>query len=94
MALPEPRLAAGVKVAVSVVLVGLAMALRVPVPRVAVTSLRSNPSGASENVKVRVAVWPVDSAAVLLLTVTVGARVSMLMAGDDPAKPGLPTASV
>ena len=87
-------MAAGVKVAVRVVLVGLARALRVPVPLVAVTSLRSNPSGVSLNVKVRVAVWPVDSAVVLLLTVTVGARVSMLMAGDDPAKPLLPARSV
>ena len=87
-------MAAGVKVAVRVVLVGLARALRVPVPLVAVTSLRSNPSGVSLNVKVRVAVWPVDSAVVLLLTVTVGARVSMLMVGVSPAPPRLPAASV
>ena len=85
-------MAAGVKVAVRVVLVGLARALRVPL--FVTRSLRSNPSGVSLNVKVRVAVWPVDSAVVLLLTVTVGARVSMLMVGVSPAPPRLPAASV
>ena len=90
--MPEARLAAGVKVAVRVVLVGLARALRVPL--VAVTSTRSNPTGASENVKVMVAVAPAFRVVTDDAMVTVGATVSMVMAGDDPAPPGLPTASV
>ena len=92
--MPEARLAAGVKVAVRVVLVGLARALRVPVPLVAVTSLRSNPSGVSLNVKVMVAVAPAFRVVTDDAMVTVGARVSMVMAGDDPAPPGLSAASV
>ena len=92
--MPEARLAVGVKVAVRVFVPVTVRRLRLPVPRVAVTSMRSNPTGASENVKVMLAVWPSRSAVVDDEMVTVGAEVSMLMSGVSPASPPLLAASM
>lgn len=64
------------------------------VPPVVLMALASNPWGDSEKVNVMVAVWPICKLLVLLLTVTLGARVSALMTGARPEPPPLPAASV
>ena len=51
-------------------------------------------TGASLKLKLSVAVWPLLSFARLLVIASVGATVSMLIAGDAPAPPRLPAASV
>ena len=84
-----PATAPAVKIAVRTVPVPL-MAPRVP--RVAATAEKAG--GTSVKVKVMVAVAPAFKSEADDVMVTVGATVSMLMAGDDPAPPGLPTASV
>ena len=93
LALPEVVFVVGVKVAVYTF--GSAVTVGVPkVPPVTKTSAAANPVGASLKVKVMVAVSPALTALTLLVMASVGARVSMLMAGVVPAPPLLPAASV
>ena len=66
----------------------------VSAPPVVVTSAAVKPVGASEKVKVTVAVSPDLTAATLLVMASVGARVSMVIVGVVPAPPLLPAASV
>jgi len=96
LALPEARLAVGVKVAVRV----KPEPLMVPnVPPLTTTSpvlpfqVKVEP-GSSLKVKVMVAVSAALSALTLLVMASVGASVSMLMLGVVPAPPVLPAASV
>ena len=95
-ALPEARPAVGVKVAVRV----RPLPLRAPkVPLLTTTSpfVPSQvklPPGSSLKVKVMVAVCPALRVGVLLVIASVGARVSMLMAGVTPAPPSFPARSV
>ena len=90
MTLAVPPVAPAVKIAVRTVPVPL-MAPRVP--RVAAAAV--NPVGASLlKVKVMVAVAPAFKSEADEMMVTVGATVSMVMAGVRPAKPALPAASV
>ena len=89
--MPEARPGVGVKVAVRVRPVPL---MAPSVPPVVVMSASANPIGASLKVKVIVAVSPAFTAATLLVMASVGASVSMLRIGDDPAPPALPAASV
>ena len=89
MTLAVPASVPAVKIAVRTVPVPL-MAPRLP--RVAATAEKAG--GTSVKVKVMVAVAPAFKSEADDVMVTVGATVSMLMAGDDPAPPGLPTASV
>ena len=49
--------------------------------------------GSSLKVKLMVAVWPDRSPLLLLLMASVGASVSMTIAGVAPAPPGFPAAS-
>jgi len=96
LALPEARLAVGVKVAVRVNPVPL-MAPKVPPLTTTSPALPSHVKvepGASLKVKVMVAVSPALSALTLLVMASVGASVSMLMLGVVPAPPVLPAASV
>ena len=69
-------------------------AMTLKVPPAVVISLSINPVGASLKVKVMVAVAPAFKSEADDVMVTLGARVSMLMAGVTPAVPGLPAASV
>ena len=91
LALPEAKLAVGVKVAVRVRPVPL-MALKVP--PVVTMSLSTKPTGVSLKVKVIVAVSPALRVLTLLVIARVGARVSMLMLGVVPAPPVFVAASV
>ena len=59
-----------------------------------VTSAALKPTGVSLKLKLMVAVCPALSVLALLVMVSVGATVSMLMAGVAPAAPLLPAASV
>ena len=88
LALPEARLAVGVKVAVRVNPVPLMLP---SVPPVVVMSPSTNPVGASLKVKVIVAVSPTFSAATLLVIDSVGASVSG--AELPPAREPNPTPS-
>ena len=91
LALPEARLAVGVKVAVRVRPVPL---IAPNVPPVVTMSASTKPTGASLKVKVIVAVSPALTALALLVIANVGARVSMLMLGVVPAPPVFVAASV
>jgi hypothetical protein len=91
LALPEARLAVGVKVAVRVRPVPL-NALNVP--PVVTMSASTKPTGASLNVKVTAEVSPAFRVLTLLVMVSVGAKVSMLMLGVVPAPPAFVAASV
>ena len=96
LALPEARLAVGVKVAVRVKPEPL-MAPNVPplTTTSPVLPFQVNVElGSSLKVKVMVAVSPILSALTLLVMASVGASVSMLMLGEVPAPPVLPAASV
>ena len=95
LALPEAQLAVGVNTAVRVSPVPL-MALKEPPVTDKSPALPSHAKlarGASENVKVMLAVSPSFNARVLLLINTKGAKESMLMLGVLPAVPLLPAAS-
>ncbi|MFO0007563.1 MAG: hypothetical protein ACK559_41260 [bacterium] len=63
-------------------------------PPIVVISTGEKPTGASENVKVMVAVWPAFSEAVLLVMVSVGARVSNEIEGALAPPPRVPKRSV
>src|SRR3982750_1056197 len=83
--------AVAVKVAVRVTPVP-ASAPRVP-PLTAISPLVKLAPGASLKVNVIVAVWPTVSVNALLVMASVGAMVSKLIDGDDPALPLLPARS-
>ena len=97
MILPEPlpTFAVGVNVPVRVRPVPL-IALKVP-PKIvrspAVPFQAKLVPGSSEKVKVIAAVSPTFSVATLDVIATVGVSVSMVMEGDVPADPALPTES-
>jgi len=96
LALPLARLAVGVNTAVRVSPVPL-IALKVPplTARSPVEPFQTKLApGSSENVNVMLAVSPALSAATLLAILTVGAKVSIEIAGVTPALPKLPTLSV
>ena len=92
LAVPEARLAVGVKVAPRVRPLPL-MAPRVP-PVVVTSPAAKLLPGSSLKVKVMAALWPALTAATSLVIASVGASVSMLMAGVVPAPPMLPAVSV
>ena len=76
-------------------MVSVLLTVGVPsVPPVVVTSDAAKPVGASLKVKVMVAVSPALTALTLLVIARVGAKVSILIVGVDPAPPLLPAASV
>ena len=95
LALPLAKLTVGVKTALRVRPVPL---MAPSVPPVTVMS-PTDPfqvkllPGSSENVKVMLAVSPALSAVTLLVMLTFGAKVSMLIAGVEPAAPLFPAAS-
>ena len=95
LALPLAKLTVGVKTAVRVRPVPL---IALSVPPVTVMS-PTDPfqakllPGSSENVKVMLAVSPALSVETLLVMLTLGAKVSMLIAGVEPAAPLFPRAS-
>ena len=91
LALPEAKLAVGVKVAVRVRPVPL---IALKVPPVVTMSLSAKPTGVSLNVKVIVAVSPALRVLTLLVIAKVGAKVSMLTLGVVPAAPLFVAASV
>jgi hypothetical protein len=91
LAVPEARLAVGVKTAVRVVPLPL---IAPSVPPVVVMSLSVNPVGASLKLKVTVAVSPDLTVETPLVMDNVGASVSMLIDGVVPAPPALPAVSV
>ena len=86
-----PPVAPAVKVAARVRPVPV-MGLRVPLVVRMSASIKSVVT--SVKVKVMLAVAPAFKSEADEVMVRVGARVSMLMAGDDPAPPGLPARSV
>ena len=95
LAVPDARLAVGVKTAVRVRLVPL-MAPKLPPVTTTSPALPFQTKllpGSSENAKLMVAVSPSFNVLVLLLISTEGAKVSMLMLGVLPAVPLLPAAS-
>ena len=94
LALPLPRLAVGVKVALYTL--ASVVAARPPsVPPVVVTSLSVKLlPGSSLKVKVMVGGAPVLATLALLLITNVGTSVSMLMIGVAPAAPAFPAESV
>src|SRR4051812_5807136 len=97
LALPAAVPAVGVKVAVRVRPDDPEIALRAPP---ATTTSPDEPSqmklepGSSLKVKVMAAVSPIFNCDTSLVIASVGARVSMLMAGLVPAPPTLPATSV
>ena len=96
LALPEVRLAVGVKVALRVRPLPL-MAPSVPPVTLMSPVLPSQAKlapGSSLKVKVMAALSPALTALTLLEIANVGASVSMLMAGVVPAPPMLPAVSV
>jgi hypothetical protein len=92
LAVPEARLAVGVKTAVRVRPLPLT-GPSVP-PVLTMSPATKLAPGSSLKLKVMVAVSPALRAATLLLMVTVGDRVSMFSDGVVPALPVLPAASV
>ena len=96
LALPLARLLVGVNTAVRVSPVPL-MALNAP-PLTARSPVEPFQAklvpGSSENVNVMLVVSPALSAATLLAILTIGAKVSIEIAGVTPALPKLPTLSV
>ena len=92
LARPEARPGVGMKVAVRV---GPLLLIAPSVPPVKLTSLLTKlEPGSSLKLKVMVAVWPDLSAAVLLVIASVGATVSIAIAGVGAAAPRLPATSV
>ena len=89
--MPAARPFVGVKVAARVRPVPV-MVLRVPLA-VAI-SLSENPVGSFVKVKVMPATSPILTDDLEVEMITEGAEVSMVMAGDAPAAPRLPKASV
>ena len=91
LAVPEARLAVGVKTAVRVVPLPL---IAPSVPPVVVMSASVNPVGASLKLKVTVAVSPDLTVETPLVIDTEGPRVLILIDGVVPAPPELPAVSV
>ena len=96
---PAARPAVGVKTAVRVRPGPPLRALSVPPatsrsPVWATASQTRVLPGSSLKLSVMLLVWPTASAALALLTVTVGATVSMAITGVVPAVPALPAASL
>ena len=91
LALPEAKLAVGVKVAERVRPVPL---IEPNVPPVVTMSASTKPTGASLKVQVTAEVSPAFRVLTLLVMVSVGAKVSMLMLGVVPAPPVFVAASV
>ena len=87
LATPAARPSVGVKVAVRVWPMPL-IAPSVPLATAISPSMKLA-SGSSLKLKVMVAVWPILSAALLLVMATVGASVSTLRPGLTPAPPRL-----
>ena len=95
LAVPLAKLGVGVKVPILIRPAPL-MAPSVPPVTVMSPAVPSHTKllpGSSENVKVMLAVSPALSAVTLLVMLTLGAKVSMMIDGVEPAAPLFPAAS-